>query len=113
MVQDKLGLTGIPAFDISAGCTGFIYALEVARGLVGNGLLQNVLVIGAEKLSAVADWTDRNTCVLFGDGAGCVLVSVGGESDGNIVDSVLHADGSGASYLCIPRGGTADPPRRI
>ena len=109
VVQHKLGLNKIFAFDISAGCTGFIYALEVARGLLCNGMLKNILVIGAEKLSAVVDWTDRNTCVLFGDGAGCVLVSAGTERDGNIIDSVLHAEGSGYAYLCIPKGGTSDP----
>jgi 3-oxoacyl-[acyl-carrier-protein] synthase-3 len=114
VVQTKLGLDKILAFDIAAGCTGFIYALEVARGLIGNGTLRNILVIGAEKLSAVTDWTDRNTCVLFGDGAGCVLVSAGEEGnkkegDGDILDSVLHAEGSGYGKLCIPKGGTSAP----
>lgn len=106
VIQDKLGLSVIPAFDIAAGCTGFIYAVEVARGLVSNGTVPSALVIGAEKLSAVTDWSDRNTCVLFGDGAGCVLVEASGESDGKIIDSVLHAEGSGSNYLCIPKGGT-------
>lgn len=106
VVQDKLGLNTIPAFDIAAGCTGFIYALEIARGLVSHGTVPSVLVIGAEKLSAVTDWNDRNTCVLFGDGAGCVLVQAASESDGTIIDSVLHAEGSGAHFLCIPAGGT-------
>lgn len=109
VVQDKLGLNAIPAFDVAAGCTGFIYSLEIARGLVSMGTVRSVLVVGAEKLSAVVDWTDRNTCVLFGDGAGCVLVGTGQERDGDILDSVLHAEGSGASYLCIPRGGTSAP----
>jgi 3-oxoacyl-[acyl-carrier-protein] synthase-3 len=106
VVQDKLGLSLVPAFDVAAGCTGFIYALEVARGLVSNGTVPSVLVIGAEKLSAVTNWSDRNTCVLFGDGAGCVLVQGASESEGTIIDSVLHAEGSGSGYLCIPRGGT-------
>ncbi|MDD2297216.1 MAG: beta-ketoacyl-ACP synthase III [Sphaerochaetaceae bacterium] len=109
VVQEKLGLQVIPAFDISAGCTGFIYALEVARGLVATGTVPSVLVIGAEKLSAITDWSDRNTCVLFGDGAGCVLVQGGQGGEGEIVDSVLHAEGSGGSYLCIPQGGTSAP----
>jgi len=117
VIQTKLGLDKIFAFDIAAGCTGFIYALEVARGLIGNGTLCNILVIGAEKLSAVTDWTDRNTCVLFGDGAGCVLVSAGGDGEdsgnedgaGDILDSVLHAEGSGYENLSIPKGGTSAP----
>lgn len=109
VIQDKLGLRMIPAFDIAAGCTGFIYAVEVARGLVSMGTVKSVAVIGAEKLSAVTDWNDRNTCVLFGDGAGCVLVQAGEAQDGDILDSVLHAEGSGSGYLCIPRGGTASP----
>lgn len=109
IIQDKLGLRTIPAFDVAAGCTGFIYAVEIARGLVSMGTVGSVAVIGAEKLSAVTDWSDRNTCVLFGDGAGCVLVQAGEEGDGDIIDSVLHAEGSGAGYLCIPRGGTQAP----
>ncbi|MHC1691994.1 MAG: beta-ketoacyl-ACP synthase III [Sphaerochaetaceae bacterium] len=113
VVQHKLGLSSIPAFDISAGCTGFIYALEIAKGLLNNGTLRNILVVGAEKLSSVTDWTDRNTCVLFGDGAGCVLVGTEGPADSqaHLVDSVLHADGSGAMYLCIPEGGSSVPSR--
>ena len=106
VVQDKLDLKQIPAFDLAAGCTGFIYAVEVARGLVSNGTISSVLVIGAEKLSAVTDWSDRNTCVLFGDGAGCILLQAATEEDGTIIDSVLHAEGSGAKFLCIPAGGT-------
>ncbi len=109
VIQDKLGLRTIPAFDISAGCTGFIYALELARGLVSMGTVGSVVVVGAEKLSAVTDWSDRNTCVLFGDGAGCVLVEPSDEQGSDILDSVLHAEGSGAGYLCIPRGGTRSP----
>ena len=109
IIQDKLGLKTIPAFDVSAGCTGFIYALEIAHGLVAMGTVRSVVVIGAEKLSAVTDWNDRNTCVLFGDGAGCVLVEAGEARDGDIIDSVLHAEGSGAQFLCIPRGGTQAP----
>jgi len=106
IIQEKLGIRTIPAFDIAAGCTGFIYAVEVARGMVSMGTVPSALVIGAEKLSAVTDWTDRNTCVLFGDGAGCVLVTAADSGEGDILDSVLHAEGSGAPHLCIPNGGT-------
>ena len=108
VIQDKLGLDEIPAFDVAAGCTGFIYALEIADALMHRGDLKHVAVIGAEKLSAVTDWTDRNTCVLFGDGAGVAILAKSDNQISGIIDSVLHAKGSGASYLCIPSGGTAD-----
>lgn len=109
VIQDKLGLDEILAFDITAGCTGFIYALEIADALMHRDGLNQVAVIGVEKLSAVTDWSDRNTCVLFGDGAGVVIVAKNEEhKDSGIIDSVLHAKGSGASYLSIPSGGTAD-----
>lgn len=109
VIQDKLGLDEIPAFDITAGCTGFIYALEIADALMHRDGLHNVAVIGAEKLSAVTNWQDRNTCVLFGDGAGVVILSKTEEGNtSGLVDSVLHAKGSGSAYLAIPSGGTAD-----
>ena len=108
VIQDKLGLDEILGFDVAAGCTGFIYALEIADALMHRGDLQNVAVFGVEKLSAVTDWTDRNTCVLFGDGAGVALLSKNENQESGIIDSVLHAKGSGSSYLSIPSGGTAD-----
>ncbi|MFA5468001.1 MAG: beta-ketoacyl-ACP synthase III [Sphaerochaetaceae bacterium] len=101
LLQHKLGLTTIPAFDLAAGCTGFIYGLALARSLVATQSLQSVLVVGSEKLSAIVDWTDRNTAVLFGDGAGCALV--GESSHGVIIDSVLHAQGDGFDYLLLDR----------
>lgn len=107
VVQGKLGLTPIAAFDLAAGCTGFIYALEVAKGLIMSKSARRIAVIGAEKLSAITDWTDRDTCVLFGDGAGCVLIESRDSQISGIVDSVLHSEGSGASYLCIPSGGSS------
>ncbi len=111
VIQDKLGLDEIPAFDVAAGCTGFIYAVEIARSLMKANDYRNVLVIGAEKLSDVTDWTDRNTCVLFGDGAGAVLLSRDEQQERGgrgVLDSVLHAKGSGNQYLAVPSGGTAD-----
>lgn len=107
IVQDKLGLSKIAAFDISAGCTGFIYALEIARGMLSVGSVDSVAVVGAEKLSAVTNWSDRSSCVLFGDGAGAVLLTRG--EHGGFIDSVLHAEGSGSHYLYIPHGGTYAP----
>ncbi len=108
VIQDKLGLDVIPAFDIAAGCTGFIYAVEVASALMKANSYEHMVVIGAEKLSDVTDWTDRNTCVLFGDGAGAVLLSQDPEDKRGVIDSVLHAKGSGNQYLSVPSGGTAD-----
>ena len=102
IIQDKLGLTDIPAFDISAGCTGFIYALEVARGMILSDTMHKVLVFGSEKLSQVVNWKDRNTCVLFGDGAGCVLLERTEERNkNNILDCTLHSEGKGAQALVI------------
>ncbi len=109
IIQEKLKLKKIPAFDIAAGCTGFIYALEIAKSLIAVGSLESVLVIGCEKLSSIVDWGDRNTCVLFGDGSGAALVTASEEADSSIIDTVLHAEGSGSSFLLIPEGGTKTP----
>jgi len=114
IIQDKLGITSTMAFDVAAGCTGFIYLLEIAQGLIFTGRYKNILVIGAEKLSSITNWEDRNTCVLFGDGGGAAVVSAddaGSEngSDRGIIDSSIHAEGNGASSLYIPAGGSKDP----
>jgi 3-oxoacyl-[acyl-carrier-protein] synthase-3 len=110
IVQDKIGATKAGAMDVAAGCTGFIYALETARNFVQGGGARNILVAGAEILTRITNWKDRNTCVLFGDGAGAVLVSAD-SSDGNrgILKSVLRSDGSGARLLERTEGGTRFP----
>lgn len=115
LVQDRLGAKRAGAMDLAAGCTGFIYGLETARNFVLGGGARNILVVGAEVLSRIADWQDRNTCVLFGDGAGAALVSAvedardaSGRPRG-LIASVLRADGSGAHLLERPRGGTRAP----
>lgn len=100
IIAEKLGLKGCAAFDLAAGCTGFIYALDVAKAMIQSGSMQKVLVFGSEKLSRVVDWEDRNTCVLFGDGAGCVVVEQTTEV-GGILDSVLHSPGTGSHSLAI------------
>ncbi|WP_320128446.1 beta-ketoacyl-ACP synthase III [uncultured Sphaerochaeta sp.] len=100
LVQQKLGLQTFPAFDVSAGCTGFIFALETARGMIATGTMSKVLVIGTEKLSSIVDWEDRNTCVLFGDGAGCVLLERTQEK-GGILDCTLGSQGSGSAALAV------------
>jgi len=110
ILQKKLGLKNIPAFDVSAGCTGFIYALDIARQYVENGIAQNVLVVGVEILTKITNWKDRNTCVLFGDGAGATIVSRAGASDiSRIIDSKIDADGSQGEYLIQQAGGSRMP----
>jgi 3-oxoacyl-[acyl-carrier-protein] synthase III len=110
IVQDKVGAINAGAMDIVAGCTGFIYALETARAFVASGGARKVLVSGADVLSKVIDWNDRNTCVLFGDGAGAaVVVADNAVSERGILRSVLKADGSGADLLGRTAGGTRFP----
>lgn len=111
LVQERLGLGSIPAFDVDAACSGFLYGLEVGRGiLMGNPNYRNVLLIGAEKLSSIIDWEDRSTCVLFGDAAGAIILSrdenVGG---GELLGVKLGADGRSASLIHMPGGGSRLP----
>ncbi|MGN7438327.1 MAG: beta-ketoacyl-ACP synthase III [Alcanivorax sp.] len=93
MVQEKLGVPVGIAFDVQAVCTGFVYALSVADNFIKAGQLKRVLVIGAEKMSSILDWTDRTTCVLFGDGAGAVILEAQENSDAGILSTHLYADG--------------------
>ena len=111
IVQEKLGCVDIPCFDIGAACSGFIYALDVARNFVANNsTIKNILVVGAEKLSSIVDWEDRSTCVLFGDGAGAVVVSrASGEGEAGVLDVLTGADGRCAKLLQCPGGGSAMP----
>ncbi len=108
VVQDAIGAENAGAFDLSAACSGFVYALSMARGHILAGDAEYVLVIGAETLSRIVDWTDRNTCVLFGDGAGAVLIAAS-PVPGGILACELGSDGSGADLLMIPAGGSAMP----
>jgi len=107
-LQAKLGLTTTPAFDLSAACAGFVYALATAKAFIGSGLYKTVLVVGAEELSKITDWTDRNTCVLFGDGAGAMILTASEDSD-NILSVYLGADGASWDLLYMPAGGTSCP----
>ena len=106
VIGHKLGIGGVPAFDLAAGCTGFVYALSVADAFVRSGAYKNVLVIGAEILTRIIDPMDRSTCVLFGDGAGAAVVSTT-EEDRGILGFKLHADGGYGSLLYLPARGTA------
>ena len=107
ILGSKLGIEGIPAFDIEIACSGFIYGLTVASSLVRAGLYRNVLLVGAEKLSSITDFTDRSTAILFGDGAGAAVLQAA--DDDSFLSSVLGANGSDPSALYIPKGGTKDP----
>lgn len=106
-VQNNVGAINAFAFDISAACSGFVYGLETAAQFIKTGAVRNALVVGAEVLSRCIDWQDRSTCVLFGDGAGAVLLESGEENC--FVASVLSADGSGQDLLYMPGGGTKLP----
>ena len=108
LVQDDLGAIKAGAFDLSAGCTGFVYALAVGSQMIISGAYDQVLVIGAETLSRIINWTDRNTCVLFGDGAGAVLLQAS-NVPGGVLSAVLGADGSGGDLLMLPAGGSRHP----
>jgi len=107
-VQSALGVKNIPAFDISAACSGFLYALSVASKFVESGSYKKVLVIGAETLSRFCDYTDRGSCILFGDGAGAAILEPSHDGNG-LQYSVLHADGSGWDFIHIPAGGSRRP----
>jgi len=109
IIQDKLGLENAGAFDLVAGCTGFVYGLETARGLLTGGRIRNILVIGVETLSRITNWQDRNTCVLFGDGAGAAVLSADEEHQDAILDSELRSEGSGAQHLIRRAGGSSNP----
>lgn len=110
LLQTALGAKRAAAFDVAAVCSGFVYALDVAAQYIETGRYNSVLVIGAEVMSRVLDWTDRNTCVLFGDGAGAVVVQPASEgSDEGILGSILGTDGSGACLLNVPSGGSRSP----
>lgn len=109
LVQQKLGINGIFAFDISAACSGFIYALSIADNFIKSGVYRTGLVIGAEVITRLVDWTDRGTCVLFGDGAG-VAVLQADSGDRGIVSSHIRSDGKLWDMLYVPGGGTRIPP---
>ncbi len=107
IVQDKLGAKKAACFDISAACAGFVYGISIAQQYIACGTYQNALVIGTEVLSSVTDWKDRNTCVLFGDGAGAVILAP--VAKGGIISTYLGCDGSKAGILNMPAGGSRNP----
>jgi 3-oxoacyl-[acyl-carrier-protein] synthase-3 len=109
LAQTKMGLRAIPCFDVEAACSGFLYSMEIARGMMITGNFRNALVIGAEKLSSITNWEDRSTCVLFGDGAGAVVLSQTEQQGVGILGATLGADGAEKDILYVPAGGCAKP----
>ncbi len=109
LVSDKLGIKNVQAFDISAACSGFVYALTVAKAFIESGMKKNVLVIGAEKFSSIVDYTDRTTSILFGDGAGAAVISATTNKDEAFVDIHASADGSYWDFLITPSPGSVNP----
>jgi 3-oxoacyl-[acyl-carrier-protein] synthase III len=108
LVQDRIGATHAGAFDLSAACSGFIFALDMATQAIRSGSIHNAVVIGAETLSRFVNWEDRNTCILFGDGAGAFVLQSGDEP-GGLITSVMRSDGSGGDLLSLPAGGSHMP----
>jgi 3-oxoacyl-[acyl-carrier-protein] synthase-3 len=109
VIADNLGIKYSTAFDISAACSGFVYALSMAKAFVESGMKKNVLIVGAEKLSAITDYNDRGTCILFGDGAGAAIISATKDKSEAIIDVNTGADGTYADLLMTPNGGTGSP----
>jgi 3-oxoacyl-[acyl-carrier-protein] synthase-3 len=110
LIQQKIGAHHAWGFDLSAACSAFTYSLTTASQMVATGAHQHALVVGADVMSSIIDYKDRTTCVLFGDGAGAVVVSAASDGDGVILDFEHEIDGSGADALCMPAGGSRRPP---
>jgi 3-oxoacyl-[acyl-carrier-protein] synthase-3 len=108
IVQDQLGATKAGAFDLLAACTGFIYAINMAAQSIHSGSIKNALVIGTETLSRFVDWSDRSTCILFGDGAGAFILQAS-DQPGGVLSAVMHSDGSGGDLLTLQAGGSKHP----
>lgn len=106
IISNKLGLANVTSFDISAACTGFVYILSIAKAFIESGMKKNVLIVGAEKLSAITDYTDRGTCILFGDGAGAAIISATENKEEAIIDIHTGADGTFSDLLMTPNGGS-------
>lgn len=109
VIADKLNIRNTPAFDISAACSGFIYLITLAKSFIESKLYRNILIIGAEKLSSITDWSDRSTCVLFGDGAGAAIISATENQDEAIIDTNISSDGQYQDFLITPGGGSKNP----
>jgi 3-oxoacyl-[acyl-carrier-protein] synthase-3 len=110
VIQDKIGAKNAWGFDLSAACSGFLYALVVGAQFIQTGAHKKVVVVGADKMSSILDYTDRNTAILFGDGSGAVLLEPSDDTNTGIIDQKLYSDGSGGCYLYMKGGGSLNPP---
>ena len=108
LIAVKAGATNAWGFDLSAACSGFLFALTTGAQFIENGTYKKVVIVGADKMSSIIDYTDRTTCVLFGDGAGAVLLEAS-EDDNGIIDHIHYCDGTGAEFLCMKAGGSLNP----
>lgn len=108
LIAVKSGATNAWGFDLSAACSGFLFALTTGSQFIQNGTYKKVVVVGADKMSSIIDYTDRTTCVLFGDGAGAVLLEAS-EDENGVMDHIHHCDGAGAEFLCMKAGGSLNP----
>ncbi len=109
IISEKLDIRNVQAFDISAACSGFVYLLSVAKAFIESGMKKHILIIGAEKFSSIVDWTDRGTCILFGDGAGAAIISATNKKEEAFVDVHASADGAYADFLVTPSPGSVNP----
>jgi 3-oxoacyl-[acyl-carrier-protein] synthase III len=112
LVQDKLGAKGAWGFDLSAACSAFVYALQTGAQFIGTGAHKRVLVIGSDKMSSIIDYTDRATCVLFGDGAGAAILEPAENDSEGFIDFIHEVDGAGGYFLYMPGGGSLHPPSK-
>ena len=113
LVQDRIGAKGAWGFDLSIACSGFLYAMQVGAQFIRTGAHKNVLICGVDIMSSIIDYTDRQTCIIFGDGGGAALLQPAEDDEEvGIYDFVHEVDGSGGDYLCIPAGGSKTPPTR-
>ncbi|MCX6134727.1 MAG: ketoacyl-ACP synthase III [Ignavibacteriales bacterium] len=110
IVQDKIGASNAWGFDLSGACSGFLYALVTGCQFIENGSASKVLIVGADKMSSIIDYTDRNTCILFGDAGGAVLLEPSDEPELGVLDSRMYSDGSGGAFLYMKGGGSLNPP---
>jgi len=109
IISDKVGITNAFSFDIEAACSGFLYALTTGTALIESGRYKKVVVVGTDKMSSIVDYSDRSTCIIFGDGAGAILLEPSEDGNG-VLDSLLKSDGSGRQYLHMKAGGSLKPP---
>jgi 3-oxoacyl-[acyl-carrier-protein] synthase-3 len=109
LVQDKIGAKNAWGFDLSAACSGFLFALQTGANMIESGAYKKVLVVGADKMSSITDYTDRTTCIILGDGAAAVLLEPTEDLNYGIKDALLYTDGSGGEALCMKAGGSLHP----